>query len=322
MSQKLVTAQIVCAMLLLATSWDSPADALQTEPEAMAQAAAANKAKDYATSLAIYRRLSDQGSAAAPAMIGLLYFAGAGIPQDHVRACDFFSVSEQRNDPNGTELIADCFYKGEGRAQDYAQSALLYGKASARGVPIADCALGNQYLRGQGVQRDPAKAAALCRKSAERGVADAQTDLAQMYLMGEGVERNLSQAASWFQKAVDQGQANAALVLGTMYWNGDGVERNHEQAAKIWHLSAERGNRSAPARLAKYYLAASISTDKRVIIDPASKAAYWGIVATRVDPDPSVRADSQKLVDMLFGAAPSLKQNAETMLTSPTPPSF
>jgi len=153
MSQKLVTAQIVCAMLLLATGWDSPAEALQTEPEAMTQAAAANKAKDYATSLAIYRRLSDQGSAAAPAMIGLLYFAGAGVPRDHTQACDFFAVSEQRSDPNGTELLADCFYKGEGRAQDYAQSALLYGKASARGVPIADCALGNQYLRGQGVAK-------------------------------------------------------------------------------------------------------------------------------------------------------------------------
>jgi hypothetical protein len=88
-------------------------------------------------------------------------------------------------------------------------------------------------------------------------------------------------------------------------------------------VSAERGNPSAPGRLAKYYFATSIvSGEKRVLVEPASKAAYWGIVATRVDPDPSARAESQKLVDMLFGAAPSLKPQVETMLAASALPSF
>ena len=144
-----------------------------------------------------------------------------------------------------------------------------------------------------------------------------------MLFRSEGVERNLPQAAMWFQKAADQGQANAALLLGTMYWNGDGVERNHERAARAWHLSAARGNPSAPARLTKYYFAAAIIPgEQRVLEEPALKAAYWGVVATRVDPDPAVRTEIQKLVDMLLGAAPSLKTKAEAMLTSPAPPSF
>jgi TPR repeat protein len=107
-----------------------------------------------------------------------------------------------------------------------------------------------------------------------------------------------------------------------MYWNGDGVPRDHEQAAKIWHISAEHGNTSAPSRLAKYYFTQALTVDKRIVEDPAIKAVYWGTVGTRVDPDPTARAQSQKLVDMLLGAAPSLQPKVETMLTAPTPPSF
>ncbi len=314
--------KVLCAALLWVLSGGGGAESRETEADALAKAVVANQAKDFATSIAIYRRLADQGSAAAPAKIGLMYFTGSGVPQDYTHACDFFAVAEQRGDPTGTELLADCFFKGEGRPQDYGQSALLYARASARGVPIADCALGNQYLRGLGMPKDATKAASLCRKSAERGVADAQTDLGQLYLIGEGVEKNLAEAAGWFQKAVDQGQANAALLLGTMYWNGDGVPRDHLQAAKIWYLSAEHGNTSAPARLAKYYFTASTNADKRIVLDPAVKAAYWGTLATRVDPDPAARADSEKLVDLLMIAAPGLKANVEKLLATPTSPSF
>jgi TPR repeat protein len=319
---KLESILAVCGALALLIGVRSYAATVESESDSMAKAVAANKAKDYATSMAIYRKLADDGSAAAPAMIGLLYFAGAGVPRDNSKACDFFAISEKKGDPNGTELLADCYFKGEGRSRDFAQSARLYEEASARGLAIADCALGNQYLGGLGVHKDETKAAALCRKSADRGVAKAQTDLGQMYFMGQGVERNLAEAAVWFTKAADQGDANGAFILGTMYWNGDGVERNHEQAGKNWYLSAERGNTSAPARLAKYYFGTSITADKRIVVERALKAAYWGTIATHVDPNAAGQTDSQKLVDLLLNAAPSLKPNLETMLATSTPPSY
>jgi uncharacterized protein len=144
-----------------------------------------------------------------------------------------------------------------------------------------------------------------------------------MYLTGAGLDRNSAEAARWFQKAVEQGQPEAAFLLGTMFWNGDGVERSHEEAGKIWHLSAERGNASAPARLAKYYFAAAVVTaEKRVLEEPGSKSAYWGIVATRVDPDSAARKESQKLVDLILGFNPSLKPKVDAMLAAAVPPSF
>jgi hypothetical protein len=83
-----------------------------------------------------------------------------------------------------------------------------------------------------------------------------------------------------------------------------------------------RGNTSAPARLAKYYYATSITTDKRILIDAASKAAYWGTVATHVDPNPAAQTESRKLVDLLLNAAPNLKPKVEMMLATPTPPDY
>jgi TPR repeat protein len=98
-----------------------------------------------------------------------------------------------------------------------------------------------------------------------------------------------------------------------MYWNGDGVERNHDEAAKVWQMSAQRGNPSAPSRLAKYYFTAAVK-DNAVVIEPATQAAYWGTIASRIDPDPTARQESQKLVDMLYGASPGLRAKVDALL--------
>jgi hypothetical protein len=186
----------------------------------------------------------------------------------------------------------------------------------------ADCALGNQFQLGLGVAKDLAKAFSLCKHSAELGAPDAQTDLGQMYLTGQGVPRDPQEAARWFRSAMDQGQANAALQLGKMFWNGDGVERDHKQAAEAWFVAAQHRNVSAPALLAKYYFVGALSSGQNrvIVVEPATKAVYWGTVAARVDPDPAARQESERLVGMLLNFAPSLKATVDAMLADPLPP--
>jgi TPR repeat protein len=299
-----------------------PAARAESETDAMARAVAANQARDFTTSLAIYRTWTASGSAAAPSLLGLMYWVGAGVPVDHRQACDLYATAEQRGDPKGTELLADCFYHGDGRTRDYAQSALLYRRASGRGMAQADCALGNQFLLGLGVDKDLARAFSLCEHSAELGAPDAQADLGQMYLAGQGVPRDPQEAARWLRKAMDQGQANAALVLGKMFWNGDGVERDHRQAAQAWLIAAQRQNPSAPALLARYYFVGALSSGQNrvIVVEPASKAAYWGTLASRLDPDPAQRQQSEQLVNMLLKLAPGLKARVDEMLAGPIPP--
>lgn len=319
MNKKVLTFCVLCIVIVPTVR------ATETEAAALARARAANQAHNFATSFAIYREWSERGSAAATTNLGLMYWSGLGVVQDRQRGCDLFAEAEKRSDPNGTELLGDCYYHGDGRPQNYRQSAALYSRASERGAAQADCALGNQYLLGLGVPKDPVKGFSLCRQGARRGVADAQTDLGQMYLSGTGVERSPEEAARWFQKAMDQGQSNgnAALLLGTMRWNGDGVERNHDSAAAAWLVAAQHGNPSAPALLAKYYFGTSIVAEsKQIRVSPATKAIYWGTLATRTDPDPAAREASQKLVEMLLGAAPSLKEKADAMLANPAIPAL
>lgn len=313
-----------CLAAIVLALFSLPAHA-ETEAEALGRAKAANSRGDYTTSSAIYRGLEQQGSAAGARGIGLLLWAGAGVPKDHARACDEFAKAEQGGDALATEMLGDCYRNADGRDRDYARSAQLYTAAGSRGLPIAFCALGNQYLAGQGVAPDPAKAAALCRRSADLGVADAQTDLGQMYLTGNGVPHDPAEAARWFGKAAAQGQANASLLLGQQCWNGDGVPQDRSRAAVLWHAAALRGQPRAPGLLAGYYFTAALvpagpSSGPSLQTDPAVKAAYWGSVSAGTDPDPAARAKSQKLVDMIYGVAPNLRGDVSALLASHQPP--
>lgn len=311
----------IAAVVLIAAVVSFPSHA-ETEAQALDQAKAANSRKDYTAAFTIYRELEQRGSAAGIRFIGLMYYAGAGVPKDQVRACDQFTKAEQAGDAEATELLGDCYYNGAGRERDYIRSAQLYTTAGTRGVSISFCALGNQYLRGEGVERDVGKAAALCRESADLGVAGAQTDLGQMYLTGQGVPRAPTEAARWFQKASSQGHANAALLLGKQYWNGDGVERDRPRAASLWRVAALQGQRTAPALLAQHYFTLALDpSGPRLNLQPAIRAAYWGSIAAQYDPDPAARVRAKQLVDMILNVGPSLKSDLDAMLTGRQPPS-
>ena len=81
---------------------------------------------------------------------------------------------------------------------------------------------------------------------------------------------------------------------------GDSMERDSARSRKPgWELISGRASSNA-----------------------ASKAAYWGTVATHVDPNPAAQTESRKLVDLLLNAAPNLKPKVEMMLATPTPPDY
>jgi TPR repeat protein len=107
-----------------------------------------------------------------------------------------------------------------------------------------------------------------------------------------------------------------------MYWNGDGVDKDRDRAAKLFRESALNGNKSAPALLAEYYFtkAAAHASEQRIEREPAIKMIYWGMVATRSDPDTAARQESQRLMNMLLAVAPDLKTKAEAMISTSVVP--
>jgi len=128
--------------------------------------AAAFQRGDYATAMSFCRPLADQGNADAQALIGVMYEAGEGVPQD------------------------------------YPQAAMLFRKAADQGLAPAQYFLGEMYENGQGVPQDFGKAAMLFRKAADQGLAPAQYFLGEMYENGQGgVPQDYAQAYTWYKLA-------------------------------------------------------------------------------------------------------------------------
>jgi len=120
---------------------------------------------DYVTAAKEYRPLAEQGHAVAQCNLGILYYAGQGVPQD------------------------------------YGEAAKWYRKSAAQGNADAQLHLGVMYHEGQSVSQDYGEAAKWYRKSAAQGNADAQYNLGILYAEGQGVPQDYVQAHMWFNIA-------------------------------------------------------------------------------------------------------------------------
>ena len=141
---------------------------------------------------------ADQGHIAAQWKVGRMYAAGDGVPQDDLRAFNYFSQIANTH-PDETP-----------------------GTAQARIVANAFVALGHYYLTGipnSTVVQDAARAREMFAYAASYfGDADAQYQLGRLYL--DGTPSDPHQAARWFQLAATKGDCRAEAVLGDMLFQG------------------------------------------------------------------------------------------------------
>ena len=154
----------LCLVLLL-LSWHSRAD-LASGVDAIAR-------RDYATALAIFKPLAEQGDVAAQVNLGNLYMKGLGVQQS------------------------------------YAAAQRWYTEAAGQNEPLAQTKLGILYFHGLGVTQDAAEAARWFTKAAERGETSAQAILGSLYAQGEGVPQDLAKAYYWYALAEEQGNQEA-----------------------------------------------------------------------------------------------------------------
>ena len=129
---------------------------------------------DPGRAIAACGRLAAQGDIVAQYNLGLMYFAGQGVPQD------------------------------------YGQAAKWFRKAAERGDAPAQYSLGLIYQAGQGVGRDALEAAMWYRKAAEQGYVYAQSILGFMYGDGEGVPTDYVEAYLWLSLAAAAGDGDAS----------------------------------------------------------------------------------------------------------------
>jgi len=214
----------------------------------VAQAEAADTAKDYATAQRLYRLAAEQGDARAQNALGFLYEKGRGVPQDYTEAVKWYRLAA---------------------AQDFPKA---FGNLAAA------------YGNGTGVAKDAGEALKWARLGAEEGDVRSQNGLGFMYDNGQGVPQNYAEAARWFRLAAGQGFADAQYNLGIMYHNGEGVPQNYVQAYKWYSLSAAQGQADARRNLA--YVLDEMTASQ--VAEAQRLAAEWRPSATGPAPRQSV----------------------------------
>jgi hypothetical protein len=153
---------------------------------------------------------ADQGHPAAQWKLGRMYANGDGVPQDNLRAFNYFSqIANSHPDESP-------------------------GTLQGRIVANAFVALGHYYLEGipnTRIKANTTRAREMFAYAASYfGDAEAQYYLGRLYLDGgSGAAREPRQAARWLQLAATKGQCQAQALLGDMLFRGEEVPR---QAAR------------------------------------------------------------------------------------------
>ncbi len=209
------------------------------------QSLAAHERKDYQTAFAGFKKLAEQGDAAAQFNLGNMYAHGRGVPKDDQQAVAWFRKAAEQGYADAQNNLGLMYVNGRGVPKDEQQAVVWFRKAAEQGYASAQDSLGRMYGSGRGVSKDDQQAVVWYRKAAEQGVAGAQYLLGYSLAQGEGVPKDEQQAVVWYHKAAEQGQANAQGDLGRMYGSGRGVPKD-EQMAYFWFLLASaQGNQSA-----------------------------------------------------------------------------
>jgi hypothetical protein len=88
--------------------------AAQSPEQRMRAAAGAYGRKDFATAIAIWRPLAEQGNAEAETLLGAMYWSGEGVPRDHREAARLYLRAARQGYGRAQNDIGFMYGFGEG----------------------------------------------------------------------------------------------------------------------------------------------------------------------------------------------------------------
>jgi len=151
------------------------------------------------------------------------------------------AVAEELKDPEIVYKRGVSYATGQGVPQNDVKAVQYFHRAAEQGHAKAQHDLGTCFAKDTGIHRDYAKALHWYRKAAEQGLGQAQYMVGFSLANGRGASRDYTEAAQWLRKAADQGNAYAQYNLGTFYLQGWGVHKNYTKGAKLIRKAAEKG---------------------------------------------------------------------------------
>ena len=102
------------------------------------EATAALKRGDYETALRELRPLAERGNADAQYSLGVMYYEGHGVPQDHAEEVRWYRKAANQGYAEAQYDLGVMYDKGEGVPQDYVQAHMWFNLAALRLPPGTD----------------------------------------------------------------------------------------------------------------------------------------------------------------------------------------
>jgi len=187
----------------------------------------------------LFRRIFPVSGAAseieAQYQLGMKYFYGDGIAQDHDQALKILTKPAQKKHAPAQVVLAALYHD----RQNYAQARFWLEKAAAQEYAYGLANLGNYYRDGLGVSQNYPRAFELYAQAAKQNIAEAQMELGRFYHNGWGVAQDYDQARFWFEKAALQGNRDALTILGDYYRDGLGVAQDTARALDYYSKAAK-----------------------------------------------------------------------------------
>src|SRR4030095_6371668 len=142
-------------------------------------------------------------------------------------------------DPNAQFLMGMLYDAGKGVPEDRTTAASWYKKAALQNHEIAQLYLGILYNSGEGIKQDYQEALRWFRPLAEKRNDMAQFYVGWMYVMGNGVAKDESKAIDWLTKAAVQKNTRAMGMLSTLLFSRKRDDQDLVDAYTWSHLAAE-----------------------------------------------------------------------------------
>lgn len=115
------------------------------------------------------RKSAEGGDPSAQNKLGLLYYEGTGVPQDHRRAKEWFEKAIQKGHAGAQVNLGTLYLRGEGAPQSAQMALFWFSRAAAQEDALAFAKLGLMYAQGRGVLQDFIQAHMWYNLSAARG---------------------------------------------------------------------------------------------------------------------------------------------------------
>ncbi|MFC5422534.1 caspase family protein [Bosea eneae] len=201
-----------------------------------------DKAKRPSDAVAVYRKASQAGSAAAMRNLAYLLENGEGSAKDEPEARRLYEKAAQAGHVEAMNNLAIMLEKGRGGPEDLLGARRWYQKAAeaGHGWGMRNFALALQ--KGWGGLENLPEARVWYEKAARVGNADAMTAIGVMLEHGQGGPADLAEARRWYEKAAQAGDAEGMRNFGFMLEKARGGPENLPEARRWYVKSAEAGN--------------------------------------------------------------------------------